>query len=164
MSVSNGQPANQSTFNTAFVSRTAAQTDTASKLDLLNTDTASGPSITNVQATLNGSKITVNVSESIVSNGEITIADILGNQTVQVQGDSGAQVASSTPFGNAFTIPDGAVIKVVGQDDTNTLQLLHNDADYGCILNGNATLFRFDVLELIWNQSELRFIEANRSF
>lgn len=52
MSVSNGQTANATTFNNAFVSRTT-NTDTVGKVDLANTDVASGSTITNVQRELN---------------------------------------------------------------------------------------------------------------
>lgn len=49
MTVSNGQLANQNTFNNGFVSRTS-DTSTAGKLDLINADSAvSGPSIVNSQ-------------------------------------------------------------------------------------------------------------------
>lgn len=52
MSVINNQPANSTTFNNAFVSRTT-NTDTVGKVDLANTDVASGSTITNVQRELN---------------------------------------------------------------------------------------------------------------
>ena len=52
MSVSNGQIANQTTFNNAFVSRTVDDS-TIGKKDLQNTDVASGGNITNVQRELN---------------------------------------------------------------------------------------------------------------
>lgn len=53
MSVSNGQLANQTTFNTAFMSRTV-DTSTAGKVDLANVAAASGPTVTNAQREING--------------------------------------------------------------------------------------------------------------
>lgn len=53
MSVSNGQLANQTTFNTAFVSRTV-DTSTAGVLGLLNAAVASGSSVVNPQREVNG--------------------------------------------------------------------------------------------------------------
>lgn len=53
MSVSNGQLANQTTFNNAFVSRTAASTSTVSILALNNGTLASGASISNAQQAIN---------------------------------------------------------------------------------------------------------------
>lgn len=52
MAVANGQLANQTTFNTAFVSRTV-DTSTVGKLDLQNAASESGTSITNTQRELN---------------------------------------------------------------------------------------------------------------
>jgi hypothetical protein len=53
MSVVNGQVANQTTFNAAFMSRIAASTSTLAIVQLLNTDIASGATVANVQALLN---------------------------------------------------------------------------------------------------------------
>jgi hypothetical protein len=52
MSCTNGQLANQTTFNNAFVSRTT-DTDTTGKVDLENADSASGSNVTNVQREIN---------------------------------------------------------------------------------------------------------------
>ena len=52
MAVVNGQQANQTTFNTAFMSRTQ-DTSTVGKVDLENTDVASGANIDNAQRELN---------------------------------------------------------------------------------------------------------------
>ncbi len=53
MSVSNGQIANQTTFNTAFLSRTD-DSATVAKIDLLDTDPTSGADIANIQREING--------------------------------------------------------------------------------------------------------------
>ena len=50
--VANGQLANQTTFNNGFVSR-GGDTDTLGKLDLINTDPLSGPSVINTQKEIN---------------------------------------------------------------------------------------------------------------
>lgn len=50
--VSNGQLANQTTFNNAFVSR-GGDTDTTGKLDLLNVAAPSGPTVVNTQREIN---------------------------------------------------------------------------------------------------------------
>lgn len=52
MSVSNGQVANQTTFNNAFVSRTV-DSSTVGKVDLLNEDAESGATVENIQRELN---------------------------------------------------------------------------------------------------------------
>lgn len=53
MSVINGQLANQTTFNNAFMSRTAATTSTVAKMALSNTDPESGALIVNTQRAIN---------------------------------------------------------------------------------------------------------------
>lgn len=78
MSVLNGQIANQTTFNTAFMSRTAAGTSTAAIVSLLNVAIASGASVNNVQALLN------KLIEGIGTTGELdaTINDYASNNYV----------------------------------------------------------------------------------
>lgn len=66
--VLNGMIANQTTFNTGFVSRTAAATSTAAILSLLNTAIASGASVNNVQALLN------KIIEGLGTTGELDAA------------------------------------------------------------------------------------------
>ncbi len=53
MTVSNGQLANQTTFNNAFLSKIASQSDTIAKIGLTNSDSVSGTSITNTQREIN---------------------------------------------------------------------------------------------------------------
>lgn len=68
MSVSNGQLANQTTFNNAFVSRTV-DTSTAGKLDLINADvTNSGASVTNTQRELNSVSSWIGKALNIAKN------------------------------------------------------------------------------------------------
>lgn len=52
MSVTNGQDADETTFNDAFVSKTTDST-TVGKINLNNSDTASGSTVTNVQREIN---------------------------------------------------------------------------------------------------------------
>ncbi len=51
--VQNEQLANENTFNAGFMSRNGTQTDTVSKIDLLNADAPSGPTQTNIQRLMN---------------------------------------------------------------------------------------------------------------
>lgn len=53
MSVVNGQIANQTTFNNAFMSRTSATTQTIAQVQLENTEVESGPFVANVQRAVN---------------------------------------------------------------------------------------------------------------
>lgn len=67
MSVTNGQRANQTTFNNAFMSRTA-NTSTSGKVDLNNADGVSGASLSNIQRALNSLLSVVGASASAVYN------------------------------------------------------------------------------------------------
>lgn len=53
MSVVNGQLANQTTFNNAFMSRTGATTQTVAQVALENTDVVSGAFVNNIQRAIN---------------------------------------------------------------------------------------------------------------
>lgn len=82
MSVLNGQLANQTTFNNAFMSRTAATTSTVAIVALNNGVVASGPAISNTQEAINETFDAVGMtgvndttrnnysSNEIVSNGD----------------------------------------------------------------------------------------------
>lgn len=87
MAVSNGQLADQTTFNTAFMSRTI-DTSTVGRVDLNNAVAASGASISNIQRLLNGFASVIGVASSIVYNFTITWAsDIVGaaNDTIKAR-------------------------------------------------------------------------------
>lgn len=84
MSVSDGENANASNFNSAFMSR-EINTDTVGQLGLLNVDAASGTTITNLQRQLNSlasfSGVAVNLAKDVLptwaSNLIGTITDSL---------------------------------------------------------------------------------------
>jgi hypothetical protein len=83
MSVVNGQVANQTTFNSAFMSRLAVSTSTLSIVQLLNTDIASGASVLNTQALLN--KLVEGVGTTGV--GDTLINDYANNNYI-LDGDN----------------------------------------------------------------------------
>ena len=105
--------------------------------------------------------------QSIASNGTITIsldtADLL--QTRRVQGNTANVVvtASATPFG-ATPPTDGAMIVLIGQSFTQPLEILHNDDADGCMLNGDAVLYKDYTLKLQWDATADRYIEISRNF
>lgn len=83
MSVINGQLANQTTFNNAFMSRTAATTSTVAKMALSNTDLESGAVIVNTQRAIN------KLFEGVGATGEAdtTVNDYANNNYI-ADGDS----------------------------------------------------------------------------
>lgn len=108
------------------------------------------------------SAFTSGTLESIAASGTITLLSG-ALQRLRVQGDSAAVTASTTPFGG--TPPnDATMIRVEGRDNTNTVTITHNDIQYGCILNGNATLGQYDAIELVYDSDAERYIEQNRNF
>jgi hypothetical protein len=84
MSVVNGQIANQTTFNNAFVSRTAATTSTVAALALQNTaDPNSGAFVANVQRAIN------KIYEGLGTTGEAdTSINEYANQNYIADGDT----------------------------------------------------------------------------
>lgn len=79
MAVVNGQLANQTTFNNAFMSRTSATTQTVAKVALQNPDSGdSGPFITNTQKAINKAFEGVGA----VSESDATINDYSSNNYV----------------------------------------------------------------------------------
>lgn len=109
----------------------------------------------------NVGRLEVVATQSIGASGQIALASS-PEQTLKVQGDSGAQSASTTPFSG--TPIDGQIIRLEGQDATNTLMIVHNDAAGGCILNGNAVLGQYDTLILRYDSTDDRYIEQGRNF
>ena len=169
MSVTSGSPVSSSNVNSAFTSKTS--TSTQSMVGVLDLNHASsGGQVSNVQQEINNIKAdyvwrTV-VTESIAGSGTITSSKTYLKQYVRVQGSGGAQTASTTPFGSGSVTEwtDGLEIRLVGQDDTNTLTITHNDAQYGVILNGDATLKKYYILNLQYDTTLERWIETSRNF
>lgn len=105
--------------------------------------------------------ISVGSVELVGASGQITLLQS-ADMTLKVQGDGAAQTASSTPFSG--TPQDGMLIRVEGRDNTNTLTLVNNDSAGGCILNGDATLGKWDTITLRYDETDDRYIEQNRNF
>ena len=129
-----------SVANATFLDRTV-DSSAVGKISLLNPDSAAnGDTIDSVQLEINKNKRTVNAIVNDIDNGDqVTLDEINMTQYVKVQGLLTATTINSLPFGNTITPQDYSEIVLVGYDDTNTVTVEHNDADYGCLLNGNAT-------------------------
>lgn len=107
---------------------------------------------------------TTATAETITASGDIASSTATIIQYRPVVGDAGPQSASTTPFGVTGGWPNGATITLRGTDDTNTVQITHNDAAKGAILNGNAVLAKNNVLTLIYDSTDDRWIEVSRNF
>lgn len=89
MSTNNGQPADETTFNNAYLSR-LSDSDTIGKIDLANADTAN---ITDVQATINQNITDIDQNRTDIDSNDVELADhesrISTNETdiAAIQGD-----------------------------------------------------------------------------
>jgi len=96
MTVANGQIANASTFNAAFISRTA-DTSTVGKLSLLNVATESGATVANIQRTVNAFASATGIPTSSVYNFLLSwSSDIVGSANDTVKARIEALVARFT--------------------------------------------------------------------
>lgn len=98
MSVVNGQLANQTTFNNAFMSRTSASTSTVAKVALQNADAVSGANITNAQRAINKAFSTVGITDEVDAGA----LDYASNQ-VLVDGETHKQSLEKLDGRFAFT-------------------------------------------------------------
>lgn len=163
MAVSPGQPVKASVVNSNFMSRVDANTDTVSIVALNNALPESGDAIPNLQAAVNGTKFVIYAEQSVTSGGFVNISLSQGSQYRRVSGNAGPIVTSSTPFGTG-TFLAGTIVRLVGFSNTNTVSILNNDISKGAILNGNATLGLYDILDLQWDAVADRWIEIERNF
>ena len=161
--VTDGSPVNAANTNAAFLTKNGND-QTPSLLGLVNTNTESGPGFTNTQKEINNKRYAP-TNLTVASGGIVTIIDEVGLQTKRVTSNGGAITLSTTPFGTSSTNwPDGMEVRVMGESDTDTVQITFNDIDHGAIVNGNATLTEGKVVTLQWHATKLRWIEVARNF
>jgi hypothetical protein len=58
---------------------------------------------------------------------------------------------------------DGSMIQIVGQSDTNTITINHNDASAGWLMNGTWVGYRGSVITFTYSSGLSRWCEASRS-
>ena len=167
MSVTDGEKADQTTFNNAFGSRTT-DTSISSKWSLENTDPESGATVANIQQRLNENHVAVTSILTVNANGQITLDAEKRNHVVLVVGDGSDQNINLIPFTNSVgtsdEMLDGAKIKIIGTNDAQAVTFKDNKGnDYGCVLNGDAKLVQYSTLDLIYVRALKRFIEDGRS-
>ena len=163
MSVSDGQTGNANTFNAAFASKTAQSgNQITGKLDFANGDAESGDAINNIQKDVNNKTFKVFTVEQLSAGGSIASSTTLGLQRRKIVSDVGNVTMANTPFGTGGGWVDGTQIRIVVTNNTNTVTLLHNDIDYGALLNGDFTFSKHARLTLEWDADELRWVEVQR--
>lgn len=100
----------------------------------------------------------VNAVQSISASGTISIASAQ-RQIAYVQGNAAAVTASAaTPIANGSV--DGQELTIIGRSDTNTVTL---STSGNLVLNGSSmTLGNQDALNLIWDNSNTKWLEISR--
>ncbi len=164
MSITDGQPVDATNTNAAFVSRTAASTDTQAIFSLLSVIAASGPTIANLQAAVNSMNLNIQTLSALNDTDTITIDENQGKHVIFVSGNAAPVTLSSTVFGASFAGLDGTTVTLIGLDATNTVLLLFNDASSGALLNGSAALGEGESITLAWSITLDRWAEVSRSF
>ncbi len=107
-----------------------------------------------------GGGMQITAVQSVGAGGTIALG-LLAQQLLKVQGSSGAQTASTTPFDSAPA--DGTVITLKGEHATNTLMIPYADIDEGCMLKGDCFLGLYDTLTLVYDLTAKRYIEISRN-
>jgi hypothetical protein len=102
-------------------------------------------------------------TQTIISDGTITIDTTVSQQVVRISGSGGPITANVLPF-SSVTPLNGACIRLMGTSDTNTVTISNNNAIKGCILNGTAILGQYDMIELQYNSTDNRYVEVSRNF
>jgi hypothetical protein len=110
-----------------------------------------------------GGSWTSYASQVLVSNDSITLSLTTGLQYRRVTGTAGATAVSLTPFGLTAP-PDGTVVRLVGQSNTDSVVVSSYDAAKGALINGLAELGYADVLELQYDSVLDRWVETFRNF
>lgn len=100
-------------------------------------------------------------SATVSSGGTISLTANVTQQVIFVEGNAGAVTANLLPLSGS--VPNGAVIRLIGTNDSNTVELVNNDVSGGCILNGNITLGAYDAIEFQYFSSLARYVEISRN-
>lgn len=83
-----------------------------------------------------GGEIAVNTPQTVTGGAEITLSTDT-RQLIKVAA-SGAVTTATLPFGNTLTPDSPLEIILIGDDDTNSVNIPLNDVDYGAIIVGGA--------------------------
>lgn len=145
MSIVDGTDVDALTTNAALVSKTATSSNTVTgKIDLNNSDTESGGSITNIQKFMNQESTTFRAVQTVTASGTITIDERIKNHIVLVVGDAGNVTTSTTPFNaeNGGSFLDGTVVTVIGTNDSQRVKLANQSAASNVtVQNGDVDLY-----------------------
>jgi hypothetical protein len=106
-----------------------------------------------------------NSSDLTLTAGDQIALSVVADDVIQkwrIQGNAAPITMSTTPF--LGVVADGTEIKLIGNDNTNTVEITNNDIAGGCILNGNAILQKYYFITLVYDLALDRYIEKSRNF
>lgn len=152
-----------SVANATFFDKTIDDS-TVGKVELANTDSESGATISNAQREINLSKKIIFGEAAKLDGDTLTPNSLSMNQEFRLIGNGAPVALDNLPFGSSQVVLDGTEIKIFGHDDTFTVRINHNDSQYGCLLNGDAILKKGYMIKLTYNDELERYIEETRNF
>jgi len=122
----------------------------------------SSSSISDAQLQINKNKKVI-FGESTKSDGDQLTPDTESmDQEFRMIGNGAPVTLNALPFDSQPL--DGADIKLIGHSDSFSVTISLNDSQYGCYINGDATLKRGYILSLRYNDELERYLEIGRNF
>lgn len=100
---------------------------------------------------------TITSALTLTGSGSLSPSATKRFQTFLVQGNSAAVTLSSTPFG-ATPPPDGGIIYLIGNSDTNTVEIPVNDAANGCLMDGSVILAKGQTASFMYSSTLARYV------
>ena len=125
MSVANGEKANQTVFNSSFMSK-EDDSDTTGQIGLVNTDTASGASVTNTQRELNS-------GASFTGKALNAAKDVLPSW-----GDTSVGTGTDSLFARAEALTAAVGLRLVGPGVSTDNTLVRFDGTAGDTIQGSG--------------------------
>jgi hypothetical protein len=108
---------------------------------------------------IGGGGLSVTSVASISGGGTVSSSTTESRQLRHIQGNAGAVDLSTTPFGASGGWRDGTEILLVGNDDTNSVSLVYNDAAKGAVGNfSRIEITKYKTVLLVYSSSLDRWI------
>ncbi len=105
----------------------------------------------------------VKETQSISASGTISVDVDKPLQIIPIQGNGAAVELSLTPFGTEGGWKNGAMVVLVGMNDTNHVTIKTSDDAKGFIGNGKYALTKYSILKLVYLSGLDRWIEISRT-
>lgn len=100
----------------------------------------------------------------VADASNLTISSTQNAQIIRIQSDTADTLSTltATPFGASAPL-NNAVLILHGNDNSRPVKVPFSNGAYGSYLNGDCILGENDILAMIWNYDNLRWIELYRS-